>query len=164
MIFSFLLLGLLSTTNLSSVPLGLGHGLNNQDVNYYLYTQNQAEDSPTQTNQDFTFKLTGCNRSSSFIKCDFIIQNNKYDRGLVIYAKYGAKSSRLIDTSGNEALATEVTIGQKTNKAYVGANMLRDVPVKATILFDGFATDNIRVIAISAYDSEKNKRFEVKFQ
>lgn len=167
MAFSVLLLGFLPTLNLSLMTLPTEYIHNDLNQHYSLLDNHKqsSEEFPTTENEDFVFQLTNrngtCARlSDQSTRCDFLIQNKINERNLVIYGNYGAKSTRIIDTSGNEALASKVTIGSKSNRAYVQTRVLRNVPIKASIVFDGLITntDQIKVIDISASASDRNSR------
>ena len=169
--FSVLLLGLLYTSNLPSIFSDTGHIHNSFQTNYSLsHNKNQSpKQFPTLENEGFLFQVTKCRKiSDKSTKCNLLIENKIHERTLTIYGKYGRYRTRIIDISGNEALASRVSIGRKTNKAYVYMKLLRNVPIKASITFDGLITntDNIRLIDISARvtDGRNRTKFEAQIE
>ena len=166
--FSILLLALLYTSNLPSIFLGKAHIHNSLKTNYSLASNKNKSPElfPTIENEGFVFQVTKCRRiSQKSTKCDLLIENKIHERTLTIY---GRNRTRIIDTSGNEALASKVSIGRKTGSSYVSGKLLRNVPIKASVVFDGLIThtDNISVIDISSQlrDGRSRRMFEVQIE
>ncbi|MDJ0737438.1 MAG: hypothetical protein QNJ47_25790 [Nostocaceae cyanobacterium] len=114
--------------------------------------------------EDFLFEIKECRKiSSDERECTLLITNKEEERGLVIYGNYGRLGqSMLIDSSGNEALASKVTFGKKSNRAYVAKNMLFNIPTKVTIVFKGLISNDISVLLLSARSDDIYKQFNVK--
>ena len=116
--------------------------------------------------QDFLFNIENCRKTSSDEKqCTLLITNQVEERKLVIYGNYGrGGQSRIIDSSGNEIIASRVALGKKSNRAYVSSVMLTNVPIKATIVFKGLIEKDINTISITASSkSNSYKNFNVNF-
>jgi len=101
-----------------------------------------AERSRRVTSDDFTFELHGCRRSSQYITCEFSIKNNaSEDRVINLYANNynnSIKSSRLIDSNGNELYPTASSLGSTVGDArrlWLKLSLVPQVSTKASLTF-----------------------------
>ena len=101
-----------------------------------------AERSRKVTSDDFTFELHGCRRSSQYITCEFSIKNNaSEDRVINLYANNynnSIKSSRLIDSNGNELYPTASSLGSTVGDArrlWLKLSLVPQVSTKASLTF-----------------------------
>jgi hypothetical protein len=116
--------------------------------------------------QDFIFNIEECRQTSSDErKCTLLITNKIEERKLTLYGSYGRLGqSKIISSSGNEVIASQVTFGKKSNRAYVTRVMLTNIPLKATVVFKGVIENDINVVSITASSkSSSYRRFNVNF-
>jgi TolB-like protein len=94
------------------------------------------------TSDDFTFELQGCRRSSQYISCEFSIRNNaSEDRVINLYANNynnSVKSSRVIDSNGNELYPSASSLGSTVGDArrlWLKLSLVPQVSTKASLTF-----------------------------
>ncbi|MBW4430974.1 MAG: hypothetical protein KME28_04370 [Pelatocladus maniniholoensis HA4357-MV3] len=170
MFYVALFSSVLIASNFTDTPL-LKNPINKYNYKPYVVSQNENEskneDVFSAESEGFLFQITKCKRiSPEKTECNLLIKNKREDRGITIYGnpgKYSGSRTRIIDSSGNEAFASKVTIGDKSNRAYVSTSILRDIPIKAIITFDGVITNNISAYVIVVNSSDNYQRTEVKF-
>ena len=102
-----------------------------------------AEPGATVTSDDFTFALSGCGRSGQYVTCEFSITNNApEDRMITLFANnYGdsTKSSRLIDSTGNEVYPSASSLGSRAGDArrlWLKLSLVPQVSTKASLTFE----------------------------
>ncbi|MEA5507487.1 hypothetical protein VB735_31220 [Halotia wernerae UHCC 0503] len=167
MLLLILTAGLLSTANLNYTKLSSKSFISNEPRTPSIPAKkDQSKDQSDFYGEaeDFLFEIQECRKTSSEErKCTLLITNKGEERNLVIFGNYGRiAQSRIIDDAGNEALASKVTFGKKSNRAYVSNKMLRNIPTKATIVFKGLTSNDISVISISARSNDTYQTFNVK--
>ena len=110
---------------------------------------------------DFTFELSGCRRSGQSITCEFSVKNNaSEDRGFILYGSDNdARSSRLIDSSGNEFYSSTLQLGTATTDHRISLTLplVPQVPVNASLTFvdSKVKIDSIRLLRISFFRTHK---------
>ena len=118
------------------------------------------------TSDDFTFELQGCRRSSQYITCEFSIKNNaSEDRIISLYANNysdSIKSSRVIDSNGNELYPSASSLGSKAGDArrlWLKLSLVPQVFTKASLTFVDPAAkvESIRLLRIT-FDREGKQR------
>jgi len=94
------------------------------------------------TSDDFSFELSGCQRSGQYIMCEFSVKNTaSEDRVFTLYANNyndSVKSSRLIDSSGNEFYPSALSLGSRTGDArrlWLKVSLVPQVSTKASLTF-----------------------------
>lgn len=97
---------------------------------------------PKVTSDDFSFELGGCQRSGQNITCEFFVKNTAADdRVFTLYANNysdSIKSSRLIDSSGNELYPAALSLGSRTGDArrlWLKLSLVPQVSTKASLTF-----------------------------
>jgi len=110
------------------------------------------------TSDDFTFELHGCRRSSQYITCEFTIKNNaSADRVINLYANNynnSIKSSRVIDSNGNELYPSASSLGSTVGDArrlWLKLSLVPQVSTKASLTFVDPAAkvESIRLLRIT---------------
>lgn len=113
---------------------------------------------------DFSFQLSGCQRTGQSITCEFSVTNiASEDRGFVLYGRTSSnESSRLIDSSGNEFHISNFQLGTAMGYARrpLRLQMVPQVSTKASLTFSDPAVakvTSIRLLRI-AFRSEGKQR------
>lgn len=110
------------------------------------------------TSDDFTLELHGCRRSSQYITCEFSIKNNaSEDRVISLYANNynnSVKSSRVIDSNGNELYPSASSLGSTVGDArrlWLKLSLVPQVSTKASLTFVDPAAkvESIRLLRIT---------------
>jgi TolB-like protein len=110
------------------------------------------------TADDFSFELSYCQRSNQYITCEFSVKNNaSQDRIFTLYANnYGdsVKSSRLIDSAGNELYPSALSLGSRTGDArrlWLKLSLVPHVSTKASLTFTDSAAKvaSIRLLRLT---------------
>jgi len=117
----------------------------------------------------FTFELKKCKMSGGSIVCDFLITSNNQDRSLQLVGNYYQHSSRMFDDFGNEYIATEAQLGNKSGKDYIESLLVAGVATKASLHFEGVSQEATKITLLeigckcpaNGYDSD---RFVAQFR
>lgn len=112
---------------------------------------------------DFSFELSGCQRTGQSITCELSVTNiASEDRGFILYGSSSNESSRLIDSSGNEFHISAFQLG--TARGYgrrpLRLQMVPQVSTKASLTFNDPAVakvTSIRLLRI-AFRGEAKQR------
>ena len=109
-----------------------------------------AQEIPTIQEEGFIFEFLGCETRPNTdvpLTCDFIIENSQeLERTLTIFgSKGGYNLSRIIDTSGNEILASYAQIGRSSGRK-ASANLPSSIPLKASLSFSEAPEGGIRIL------------------
>ncbi|HUP24987.1 MAG TPA: FlgO family outer membrane protein [Thermoanaerobaculia bacterium] len=91
----------------------------------------QAQAIQERQEQEFSLALQGCFRSGTSVRCQLMITNHGQDRN------FGLSQSRLFDELGNEWSSQGVTLGNKGPVLWVRSLLVKGIPTKAEIRFDG---------------------------
>jgi TolB-like protein len=119
------------------------------------------------TSDDFTFELHSCRRSGQYITCEFFIKNNaSEDRVITLNANNynnSIKSSRLIDSNGNELYPAACSLGSSVGDArrlWLKLSLVPQVSTKASLTFVDPAAKvvSIRLLRITFQSEEKERR------
>jgi uncharacterized protein YacL (UPF0231 family) len=96
----------------------------------------------------FEFRMNSCELSGSVLTLDFYVTDLRDNRHLDL-----SNRIRVIDDSGNEYSVKKMVFGKTISNGSIGKDMLRDVPVKMQIVFDGVNSDikYINALQIFAY-------------
>lgn len=109
-----------------------------------------AQISPVVRENGLDFELLSCEviaGASSPLQCEFLIENptSNPDRTIAIYDN---QNTYVIDSRGNSIRASNVDMaGSGKNHADLPSN----VPIRATVLFEGVPEDEIRLINLYCY-------------
>lgn len=96
----------------------------------------------TVESDDFSFALRCCRATGDKVTCDFIITNQRDDRGLNIYG-----NSRVFDEFGNEYYVVEGKLGNTrrdwgtAGPSALSNHLVSDIPIKAELSFAKIATE-----------------------
>jgi hypothetical protein len=162
LIFS-LILGLAGFTKAS---LAFHPQLNNKNIpNTLRSTIVQKNDSPQETDnyitlevENFLFQFRGCQLIQyNVTRCDLVISNKLSKR--VLYIK---NPTRIIDDAGNELIASGFRLGAVSSKYHVKNELSTNIPIKASITFQGSVSDNIKLLNIGA-ETHGRGSFNVEF-
>ena len=117
---------------------------------------NQATDA--QTVHGLRFKLLNCSAtaiSSEFktIVCPYVVTSQQQDAQLEMrLGKYRSPSDvRLIDSEGNEYLASQIKLGADVNSFEVSKNLIKDIPLKGEVTFDKVPTSVDKILVLQLY-------------
>lgn len=97
------------------------------------------ETKPTQKAdfQSFSFELQRCRAVDSNITCELVITNKGEDDELSLYSgRFKNALTRIFDEEGNEYLAGQVRLANKTSREEIRSLMVSDTGVKASITFE----------------------------
>ena len=110
--------------------------------------------------QSFTFELQECKTAGSSVICEFLITNSGGDIELSLYAgRFRNALTRIFDEGGNEYLAGQVRLGNKSSREDVRMLIVSDTPTKASITFDKVSpeTSLIKLLEIRGFSNEPLK-------
>lgn len=109
----------------------------------------------------FIFSFRGCQNtpnSDQPLTCNFLIENTEEGRReLRIYSK-----SRVIDSDGNEILASSITIGNNTGNDARGV-LSSGIPLRSSITFNKSPVGGIKLLELSLWEQGANY-FYVEFR
>jgi hypothetical protein len=94
----------------------------------------------------FEFKMTSCYLSGSVLTVEFIVTDLQDNRHLDLVNKI-----RMIDDSGNEYLVRRMSFGKTESTGSLGKDMIRGVPVKLKMIFDGVSGDIRYIKALQVF-------------
>lgn len=100
--------------------------------------------SPTVERQGIIFSLQGCQRSGETIICYLVITNQAQDRNLELRTD----STRIFDHFGNEFYASQVRLGSANDYNRVWRDLVRNIPINASAVFEGLAPEVQRVTLV----------------
>lgn len=115
-----------------------------------------ARDTQVDTGEGITFALSRCDKDDDRIKCEFVVTANE-DKELMLFG-----NSRLIEADGTEVFASKVALGNEEvggRLSSVARDLVRNVPIKAGISFDGVNLNATTVSLIELRCSPANARF-----
>ncbi len=98
--------------------------------------------------KDFIFELQGCRIADETITCTMMITNKEKSRNLTLGSpgwNSDFSCTKIIDASGDEHCASGLKLGSKTIGQWEGNALASDVPMKATIRFEGVAPNTVNV-------------------
>ena len=117
---------------------------------------------------DFSFELSGCQRTGQSITCEFSVTNiASEDRGFILYAGNSSnEGSRLIDSSGNEFHISAFQLGTATSyrRRPLNLQMVPQVSTKASLTFNDAAiakVTSIRLLRIAFRGEGRQRRMRV---
>lgn len=132
----------------------LSHNFNNKN---YLVTSNKTfyQKNTTNKNRDtklevegFIFELIRCKASGyNVTRCELAVENKREKRTLQIVVN----KTRIIDDAGNEIIASQATLGSRNGRYGVINDLTTNVPVRASITFNGLIGEKINLLDISFY-------------
>ncbi|NEO56379.1 MAG: pentapeptide repeat-containing protein [Okeania sp. SIO3B5] len=90
--------------------------------------------------QGLIYELKGCQKSnvgsiSQTISCTLLITSKRENVEFYLYSNSGGRKSRIFEAD-KKYLATSVKLGTNSDTSYVKSNLIKDVPIEATITFD----------------------------
>lgn len=155
MIESTLLAVLLQSVGQNTLPLPT-------DSNVLL-----AQEIPAVQEEGFVFEFLDCEvtpNSDVPLTCEFLIENSRTDeRRLSLYARSNTLPSRVIDASGNEIIASFVTLGSAGDSRTVRRALPSEVPMKGTLSFNKAPEGAIRILDLGLYTPGPGY-FDVEFR
>ena len=117
---------------------------------------------------DFSFELSGCQRTGQSITCEFSVTNiASEDRGFTLYGSSSSiESSRLIDSSGNEFQVSAFQLGTAMGyrRRPLRLEMVPQVSTKASLTFNDTAiakVTSIRLLRIAFRGEGRQRRMRV---
>ncbi|MFK8183991.1 MAG: hypothetical protein AB8B99_11500 [Phormidesmis sp.] len=123
------------------------------------------QEIPAIQEERFVFDFLGCESTPNTdfpLTCDFLVENSQVaERQLYIFAS-GGPGTRVLDTNGNEMIASSVQLGSSISNSSVYKNMPSKIPLKATLSFARAPEGGIRIIDISC--SNNRSVFDVEFR
>src|ERR1044072_2728129 len=108
------------------------------------------------TGEGITFALNWCRRNGNRVKCDLTVTSNE-DKEMMLFG-----NSRLIEANGTEVFVSKVALGNEEvggRLSGVARDLIRNVPIKAGISFDGIDPNAKTVSLIELRCSPANARF-----
>lgn len=96
-----------------------------------------------QDHEDWSFALTGCQRSGNTVTCGFIVTSKYRDRNITIAGNYNntkAYSSLAYDDFGYEYLPNSIKIGNEQTATGVARRLVADIPTSGKIVFPNIST------------------------
>ena len=116
--------------------------IHNQNLEYQ--SSLIAQEIPAIREEGFVFQFLGCETaplSDVPLTCEFLIENSQEEEKIFgLYSDYSSNPTRVIDSSGNEIVATSVQVGSSDPGSSIP--FPSGVPIKATVTF-GEAPDGI---------------------
>ena len=110
----------------------------------------------------FTFELQGCKKANDTVTCHYVITSNGQDRELQVWGK-SDHCSKFFDEFGNDYVATQATLANRTDDYGVKTLLIMDVRTKATLTFEKVSAETtmMKLHRLCVYDTE---RFQVQFR
>ena len=94
----------------------------------------------------FSFALKQCKKSGTVVSCNVTVTNNKSDRKIAVYSSNGGwAQSTLFDNFGNAYAADRVQLANCDENSYCEMRLIKGVPTKLILTFNGVASDAERV-------------------
>ena len=111
----------------------------------------------------FEFELLGCEvvaGASSPFQCDFLVKNPTNNQKATIAIRENRKTYA-IDSQGNSISASNVDMAN-SGKSFI--DLPPNIPVKATVFFEGMPEDDVVLINLSCYSIGGDVlRYDVQF-
>lgn len=125
-----------------------------------------AQEIPAVQQEGFVFKFLDCETTPNTdvpLTCEFMIKNSQeLERSLRLYGG-STNYSRIIDTSGNEIIASFAQIGRSSGTNYATTDLPSDIPLKASLSFPEAPEGGIEILDIRLYTSASG-HFDVEFR
>ncbi|NES68464.1 MAG: hypothetical protein F6K24_26125 [Okeania sp. SIO2D1] len=143
----------------------------NQNLTTSVESQNNVEDSSTKKDSEqkkgtykidgFVFELQSCkktnvNADSQSINCELLITSTEKNAWLNLHASSSSARSRIIE-AGEIYPATKAQIGTSRSSRYARENLIRDVPLKASITFDKVSLEVNKIEVMQIFFWSDNK-------
>lgn len=127
-----------------------------------------AQEIPAVQEEGFVFDFLGCETRPNTdvpLTCEFIVENSQeQERSLQLYGNYGRSTySRVIDTSGNEIIASFAQIGRASDNSSAVTTLPSDIPLKASLSFAEAPEGGIRILDLKMYTRGVGE-FDVEFR
>lgn len=118
-----------------------------------------------QSSRGIYFQLRGCQQESDVLTCELLTTDKDSERALTIYASSGSRTSRIIDLQGNQYLPSSVNFGGAGNRGYIKQNLVQDIPLKASLVFDDIQIEDnqLALLEVVGYTQDQSY-FSVQFR
>ncbi len=112
--------------------------------------------------QGFQFELDGCRFVGDAVVCEVLITNLEGDRDLLFLPR----DSRLIDSSGNEALAEQLTVGARRFEAWIRGqvSLASGILTRVHLRFEGIKPSSNRASLVEVVSNLKGELIRVQFR
>ncbi|NET42594.1 hypothetical protein [Okeania sp. SIO2B3] len=100
---------------------------------------------------------------SQSINCELLITSTEQNARLTLYGGSGSNRTRMVE-AGTIYLATKVQLGTSSGRSGAAENLIRDVPLKASVNFDkvSLEVNKMQVMQIFLYSGNNTIPLEFR--